>query len=89
MVKKVTQKFCRNRCQWRNDRVKQLQSQRNDTFKRYSDNPTCLNILLLEVENKLAKLQTEIAEIDILKAGRRWIENNDKSAGYLKRTAGS
>ncbi|KAG1440683.1 hypothetical protein G6F55_013431 [Rhizopus delemar] len=89
MVKKVTQSFCRNRCQWRNDRIKQLQSQRNDTFRRYSDNPTCLNILLPEVENKLAKLQTEIAEIDILRTGKRWIENNEKSAGYLKRTAES
>ncbi|EIE89191.1 hypothetical protein RO3G_13902 [Rhizopus delemar RA 99-880] len=89
MVRKVTQSFCRNRCQWRNDQIKQLQSQRNDIFRRYSDNSTCLNILLPEVENKLAKLQTEIAEIDILRAGKRWIENNEKSAGYLKRTAES
>ncbi|KAG1062722.1 hypothetical protein G6F41_011326 [Rhizopus arrhizus] len=89
MVKKVTQNFCRNRCQWRNDQIKQLQSQRNDIFRRYSNNSTCLNILLPEVENKLAKLQTEIAEIDILRAGKRWIENNEKSAGYLKRTAES
>ena len=56
MVKKVTQNFCKNRCQWRNDRIKQLQIQRNDIFRRYSDNPTCLNILLPEIENKLAKL---------------------------------
>ena len=48
-----------------------------------------MNSLLPEVENKLAKLQTEIAEIDILRAGKRWIENNQKLAGYLKRTAES
>jgi hypothetical protein len=46
-----------------------------------------LNSLLPEVENNLAKLQTEIAEIDILRAGKRWIENNEKPVGYLKRTA--
>ncbi|KAG1370798.1 hypothetical protein G6F61_011727 [Rhizopus arrhizus] len=89
MVKKVTQNFCRNRCQWRNDQIMQLQSHRNDIFRRYSNNPTCLNILLPEVENNLANLQTEIAEIDILRAGKRWIENNQKLAGYLKRTAES
>ncbi|KAG1040676.1 hypothetical protein G6F43_012242 [Rhizopus delemar] len=89
MVKKVTQNFCRNRCIWRKEQIKQLQSQRNAILRRHSDNPTCLNILLPDVENKLAKLQTEIAEIDILRAGKRWIENNEKSAGYLKRTAES
>ncbi|OBZ80131.1 hypothetical protein A0J61_11820, partial [Choanephora cucurbitarum] len=26
-------------------------------------------------------------QIAILKAGKRWLENNEKSAGYLKRTA--
>jgi hypothetical protein len=45
-----------------------------------------LNILLPEVENKLANLQTEI---DILRAGKRWIESNEKLPGYLKRAAES
>ncbi len=46
-----------------------------------------MNSLLPEVENKLAKLQTEIAEIDILRANKRWIENNEKPVGYFKQTA--
>lgn len=36
---------------------------------------------MLDVESKLAKLQTEI---NILRVGKRWKENNEKPAEYLK-----
>ncbi|EIE75767.1 hypothetical protein RO3G_00471 [Rhizopus delemar RA 99-880] len=52
-------------CKWRNEQIKQLQSQRNGIFRWYSNNLTYLNVLLPEVENKLEKLLTEI---DILRA---------------------
>lgn len=44
-----------------------------------------MHILLPEIENKLPKLQTEIVEIHIFRAGKRCIENKEKSAGYLNK----
>jgi hypothetical protein len=45
--------------------------------------------LLSEVENKHAKLQAKRIKIDILKAGKRLIENNENQMGTPKRTAES
>ncbi|KAG1146785.1 hypothetical protein G6F37_005413 [Rhizopus arrhizus] len=59
-AKKIIQSFRRNKCKWRNEQIKQLQSQRNDVFRWYSNYPTCLNILVPEVEDKFEKLLTEI-----------------------------
>ena len=36
--------------------------------------------------DEISFLQNEIAQNEILRAGRHWRENGEKSAGYLKRT---
>ena len=86
LMAKLTKNYCRFRNSWRNNRLKQLQQTRNTLYREYFSTEL-LEPLVEPIEKEIGSLQTEIAQIAILKAGKRWLENNEKSAGYLKRTA--
>ncbi|KAK4514843.1 uncharacterized protein ATC70_002448 [Mucor velutinosus] len=86
-AKQVTIQFTRTHDHWRKARIKTLQSERNNLIRRYRHDTTCLRLLLQDVENELAKLQQEIVDIQLLKAGKRWLENSEKSPGYIKQTS--
>lgn len=85
-IRKLTQSYCRNRSSWRQRRLKYLYSRRNGIIRQYKYQPDILNHLLLDVEAELASIQREITETAILRAGKKWIENNERDVGYLKRT---
>ncbi|KAK4517558.1 putative PHD type zinc finger protein with BAH domain-containing protein [Mucor velutinosus] len=83
-TKQVTINFARHHDTWRKPRIKVLQSERNNLLRRYRSDIECLKLLLPEVEGELSKLQQEIVEIQMLKAGRRWLEQSEKSPGNIK-----
>lgn len=85
-TKQVTINFARHHDNWRKARIKKLQSERNNLLRRYRDDIQCLQLLLPDVEGELSKLQQKILDIQMLKAGRRWLELSEKSPGYIKRT---
>jgi hypothetical protein len=85
-TKQVTINFARFYDNWRKSRIKQLQSERNNLLRRYRNDTACLQLLLPDVEGELSKLQQEIVDIQLLKAGKRWLENSEKSPGYIKKT---
>ncbi|OBZ81399.1 hypothetical protein A0J61_10552 [Choanephora cucurbitarum] len=86
VVAKLTRNHCRFRTKWREKRLKKLQQQRNHLYREYF-NTKLLEALVESVETEIGSLQEEIAQIALLKAGKRLLENNKKSAGCLKRTA--
>lgn len=85
-VRKLTQSYCRNRSSWRQRKLRELQSNRNNLLRRYKSSPELLNDLLPPLENEIATIEHEIAETAILRAGKNWIENNERDVGYLQRT---
>ncbi|KAK4521913.1 uncharacterized protein ATC70_004451 [Mucor velutinosus] len=85
-TKQVTINFARHQDTWRKARIKALQSERNNLLRCYRNDIECLKLLLPDVEGELSKLQQEIVEIQMLKAGRRWLEQSEKSPGYIKHT---
>ena len=86
LVAKLTRNFCRFRSHWRDDRIRVLQSERNSCYRNYAGSEL-LDLFVEPIEKELALLQKELSEIALLKSGKRWLANNEKSAGYLKRTA--
>lgn len=85
-VKTFTKSFQLDRKSWRNKTIKKLQSKRNRILRDYK-NTSVLSLLLPSVEALLGKLQEEQAEIEVLKAGKFWRENNEKSPGVFKQLA--
>ncbi|CAO0798869.1 unnamed protein product [Mucor circinelloides] len=85
-AKQVTIQFTRTHDHWRKARIKELQSERNNLMRRYRNDPTCLMLMLQDIEKELSRLQQEIVDIQLLKAGKRWLENSEKSPGYINRT---
>lgn len=85
-TKQITINFTRTHENWRKARIKTLQSERNNTIRRYRHDTACLHLLLTDIEGELSKLQQEIVDIQLLKAGRRWLEKSEKSPGYIART---
>lgn len=80
--------YCsRQKSAWRVRQLKRLQRKRNKLIRRYQNNDTVLHQRLLVVEKLISDLQQEQVEIQALKAGIRWRENGEVSAGFLKRTA--
>ncbi|GAN11675.1 hypothetical protein MAM1_0803d11256, partial [Mucor ambiguus] len=85
-AKQVTIQFTRTHDQWRKARIKELQRERNNLMRRYRNDTACLRLLLQDIESELSRLQQEIVDIQLLKAGKRWFENSEKSPGYIKQT---
>lgn len=86
MVKKVTTNFCRTTNQIRETTLKKLNSERNRILRLYRDNKECLNILLPDIETQITTLQKEKTDIARLRSGKYWMENNENSPSYIKRT---
>lgn len=71
---------------WRRKQLLRLQSKRNKIL-RHQKHRGLLNQILPTLEIQIASLQQSISEIEILKAGKFWRENGEKSPGFLKRLA--
>ena len=68
-------------------RLKDLQSSRNHLIRQLKDDQKALQAQLPRVEHSIAQLEHEIAINATLKAGKRWLDNNENSVGFLKQTA--
>lgn len=86
MVKKVTQNFCRIRAIKQQQILRDLQSDRNNILRRHRHDTFVLQGILPGIEAQIAKIQQDIAETMRLRAGKKWLEHNEKSADYLART---
>ncbi|KAG0737661.1 hypothetical protein G6F57_012742 [Rhizopus arrhizus] len=87
-VKSTTKKVIRNYgysyIDWRKTTVRQLERKRNRILR--GQPPLAIRAQLIEpIDRMLGKLQQELAIIDGLKAGIRWREQGEKSAGFFKR----
>ncbi|KAG1136856.1 hypothetical protein G6F38_011741 [Rhizopus arrhizus] len=69
---------------WRTKQLKKLQRKRNRILRQYK-NYNVLSAVLPQIEQQIGCLQDAIAEIECLRAGKFWRENNEKSPGFLKR----
>ncbi|CEP15711.1 hypothetical protein [Parasitella parasitica] len=85
-IKTFTRSFQLDRNSWRQRSIKKLQSKYNRILRDYK-NTGILSLLLPSLETLLGKLQEEQAAIDVLKAGKYWKGNNEKSAGVFRRLA--
>ncbi|CEP16356.1 hypothetical protein [Parasitella parasitica] len=85
-VRKLTKAYCSNRAPWRKQRLKDLQSSRNQLIRRLKGDQEALQQELPKVEKPIAQLEHEIALNATLKAGRLWLDNNEHSVGFLKKT---
>lgn len=82
--KKVIRKYSYTYDSWRETKIRQLQTERNRIL-RSSVDPLIRGQLIPPIDTALNQLQEEIAETHALKAGQRWREHGEKSAGFLKR----
>ncbi|KAL7320148.1 hypothetical protein PS15m_000066 [Mucor circinelloides] len=71
---------------WRKQQLHHLLSKRNKMMRQQKNRGLVFQGLEY-VNTQITLLQHSLAEIVILKAGKFWRENGEKSAGYLKRTA--
>ncbi|KAG0806624.1 hypothetical protein G6F20_010985 [Rhizopus arrhizus] len=83
-IRKFTRSFAVDYSNWRSKSLRSLQRKRN-AFLR-SQPPLALRLQRLPViDRQIESLQQELVDISALKAGIRWREHGEKSAGYLKR----
>ncbi|KAG0163100.1 hypothetical protein DFQ29_003409, partial [Apophysomyces sp. BC1021] len=80
--------YSRKRATWRQAQLKTLQSKRNQLLRNRPP-AAVLAQLLPRVESQISMLQAELVETAALRAGQRWREKGERSAGYLKRTIAS
>ncbi|KAG1123853.1 hypothetical protein G6F42_010167 [Rhizopus arrhizus] len=85
-VKLFTKAFQLQDNNWRKQQIKHLQKKRNRMYRLKKTRGLYFGILET-IEKQIESLQDSLAEIEILKAGKHWRENGEKSAGYLKRSA--
>ncbi|KAG1532531.1 hypothetical protein G6F51_013062 [Rhizopus arrhizus] len=83
-IRLFTQRYAVDYTNWRKKSIKVLQRKRN-AFLR-SQPPIAIRLQCLPVmDQQIESLQQELVDIAALKAGIRWREHGEKSAGYLKR----
>lgn len=87
LTRQVALRCSRSKAEWRHRQLKRLQRKRNKLIRQYHLHDTALNQRLPVVEKLIGDLQQEVADIQALRAGIRWRENGEVSAGFLKRTA--
>ncbi|KAK4520677.1 uncharacterized protein ATC70_006555 [Mucor velutinosus] len=85
-IRKLAKAYCSNRASWRKQRLKDLQSSRNQLIRQLKGDQEVLQQELPKVEKPIAQLEHEIALNATLKAGRLWLDNNKHSVGFLKKT---
>lgn len=83
-VKRFVKSFQIEDLNWRKKQLLQLQKKRN-RFLRQNKHRGLLYTILPRTEQQISALQESIAEIEVLKAGKFWRENGERSAGLLKR----
>lgn len=75
----------RQQADWRKKQLSALQSKRNRFLR--SKPPAAIRAWRLPImERQIATLQQEMVDVQALRAGQRWRERGETSAGYLKRT---
>ncbi|KAG1451464.1 hypothetical protein G6F55_009177 [Rhizopus delemar] len=83
-IRQFTQRYTIDYTNWCKKLIKALQRKRN-AFLR-SRPPIAIRLHYLPVmDQQIESLQQELVDIATLKAGIRWREHGEKSAGYLKR----
>ncbi|CEP09911.1 hypothetical protein, partial, partial [Parasitella parasitica] len=87
-VKLFTKSFQLEDNNWRRQQIRRLQKKRNRMYRQQKNRGLYFSVLET-IETQIAALQESLAEIDILKAGKFWRENGEKSAGYIKRSGNS
>jgi hypothetical protein len=71
---------------YRRDELRRSQKQRNQPLRRRKNfEEACPQ--LPQLVARIGNIQKEIAEIEILKAGKSWREKGEKSSDLLKRMA--
>ncbi|KAG1055418.1 hypothetical protein G6F43_002621 [Rhizopus delemar] len=84
MTKKVIRSYRYSYVDWRKATVRQLERKRIRILR--GKPPLAIREQLIEpIDRMLSKLQQGLAIIDGLKAGIRWREQGEKSAGFFKR----
>lgn len=86
-IKKLTKAYCSNRSSWRKERLKDLQGTRNRLMRQLQHDQQALQSQLTKVEHGIARIEHELARNASLKAGKKWLDNNENSVGFLKKTA--
>ena len=86
-VKKLTKNYCSNRSSWRQDKLKQLQSERNTLMRHFKNDQAAMQTQLPKIDQNIGYLQHEMARDAALKADKRWLVHNENSVGFLKKTA--
>ena len=69
---------------WRKKTIHSLEKRRNMIMRTNSD-PALRLLLIPPIDEELHRLQEELTQIAILKAGNCWREKGEKDAGFLKR----
>jgi hypothetical protein len=82
-TKRVIRSYGYEYVNWRSNTIKHLEKKRNRIL-RSKPNIALRTQLIGPIDQQLGQLQQELTEIDALKAGFRWREKGEKSAGFLK-----
>lgn len=78
------ERFQLRRNNWRTNQLKKLQGKWDCMLRQYKHH-NILSSLLPSNEARIGNLQDWIAEIESLKVERIWLEQNQKSPGFIKR----
>ncbi|CEP19709.1 hypothetical protein [Parasitella parasitica] len=87
-IAQYSKSFQLDRKSWLSRSIKKLLSKRNRILRDYK-NTAILSTLLPSLEALLHQLQEEHAQIEILKAGKLWREQGERSPGLFKRLVSS
>lgn len=89
-LKRTIQQYCRQLARKRRRAEQKLQRQRNQLLRLWRRTPgSDPDPLLSTIEQEINRLQTVRVETLARRAGLRWREQGEISAGYLKRTIAS
>jgi hypothetical protein len=88
-IQQFTRQFGRDKKKHIASLHKRLQRQRNKYLRalKLAPQDNSIQAGLHTTESQLDSIQDDIVYVSRLKSGVRWLENGEKSAGYLKRTA--
>lgn len=84
-LKRLMKSFGRQQASLRTKKLEHLQRKRDKLIRTVQPSQP-VHPLLPSVEAEIATLQSELVEIQALKARKHWRENGETSAGYLERT---
>jgi exonuclease III len=85
-IRTVAKRFATKHISWRTKRLSKLQKLRNNISRDPETPPDLRKLLLQPINQEIVFLQQERVDIASLRAGQRWREKGESSAGYLKKT---